>query len=149
VIETVPATAEGTVRVCAVDELAVGERRIVEIEGRATGTIGVFATPEGYFAIRNYCPHHGAPLCIGHVSGTMVAEDPSDPDYVMDGQVIKCPWHQWEFDLRTGRSLFDAKVRARAYPVLVRDGDIYIDLKGRVADPGDSPLPVSERNQVA
>lgn len=133
------------IRACAVAELPLGERRIVEVEG-ATGAVGVFHTPEGYFAVRNYCPHHGAPLCLGRWSGTNVADRPYAYRYALDGMVVTCPWHQWEFDLKTGRSLCDPSVRARAYPVLVEEGQIYIDLKGRVEDDGESPLPPPARD---
>jgi nitrite reductase/ring-hydroxylating ferredoxin subunit len=60
-----------------------------------------------------------------------VADRPYDYEYTLDGRVLACPWHQWEFDLKTGRALFDPSVRARTYPVVVEDGNIYIDLKGR------------------
>lgn len=120
------------IRACSVDELPRGERMIVEVEG-AVGAVGLFHTPDGYFAVRNHCPHHGAPLCVGRWGGTTVADRPYEYEYALDGRILACPWHQWEFDLKTGCALFDPTVRARTYPVVVKDGDIYIDLKGRTS----------------
>ena len=59
--------------VCAADELPPGSRTIVEIDGRS---IGVFNVDGELFAIRNSCPHRGAPLCEGTIGGTMLPSDP-------------------------------------------------------------------------
>jgi 3-phenylpropionate/trans-cinnamate dioxygenase ferredoxin subunit len=37
--------------------------------------------------------------------------------------LLRCPWHGWEFDVRTGQSWFDpAHMRVRRYPVTVAQG---------------------------
>ena len=46
--------------------------------------------------------------------------------YTREGEILKCPWHQWEFDIKTGQALYDPKLRVRAYRVEV-EGE-----KGRV-----------------
>jgi 3-phenylpropionate/trans-cinnamate dioxygenase ferredoxin subunit len=40
------------------------------------------------------------------------------------GEIIRCPWHGWEFDIRTGQSYCDPKCfrASRAYPVNVEPG---------------------------
>jgi nitrite reductase/ring-hydroxylating ferredoxin subunit len=57
---------------------------------------------------------------------------PGDPDryrWAMEGQVVRCPWHGWEFDMETGRSLFGvSKDRAATYPVEIRDGRVTVQL---------------------
>ena len=98
--------------------------RVFEIRGRA---IGVVHSAAGWFAIRNRCPHQGAPLCAGKVTGTMLPGPPDQLEWAMDGQVVRCPWHGWEFDLESGRSLFSvSKDRAATYPVRVSDGRVAV-----------------------
>ena len=94
-----------------------GERKIVEAEGRS---IGVFNVHGSYYAIRNSCPHQGAPLCLGSIKGTMVASEPHAYEYAMEGKILVCPWHCWEFDITTGRSVFNPhKMRVKTYSVTV------------------------------
>jgi hypothetical protein len=59
--------------VCQVFELPPGSRIIVELEGRS---LGVFNINRAFFALRNVCPHQGAPLCLGTVKGMMAASAP-------------------------------------------------------------------------
>jgi len=92
-----------------------GGRRIVVLEGRS---IGVFNVAGEFFALRNACPHQGGPLCLGVLSGLVVPSSPGRYVYVRRGEILRCPWHGWEFDVRTGRSYVDpARTRVRTYPV--------------------------------
>jgi 3-phenylpropionate/trans-cinnamate dioxygenase ferredoxin subunit len=98
-------------------EIAPGERKIVEIEGRS---IGVFNLGGRFYALRNACPHAGARLCEGTLSGLVTSTGPGEYSYVREGEILRCPWHGWEFDVTTGRSWFDpARVRVRAYETSV------------------------------
>jgi nitrite reductase (NADH) small subunit len=81
------------------------------VEGKS---IAVFHQPDGIFAIDNLCPHRGAPLQEGFVS---------------DG-VVTCPWHQWQFDLKTGAGISIPGARVKSYPVRVEDGDILVAAEG-------------------
>lgn len=106
-------------RVARVEELPPGSRRIVELGGRSIGVFNVHGT---YYAVRNLCPHQQAPLCEGPVMDTTLPASPGTYAFGLDGQVLRCPWHGWEFDLATGRSLFDPDgCRVRAYPVSLED----------------------------
>lgn len=94
-----------------------GERLIVEVDGRS---IGIFNVGGEYLAIRNMCPHAGAELCTGLLTGIVTATVPGTERVERPGEFVRCPWHQWEFDLRTGQSWFDpAKTRVRRYDVEV------------------------------
>jgi len=108
--------------IARVAELPPGARRIVEIKGRS---IGVFNVGGAFYALRNACPHQGAPLCLGSVQGTAAASRPGEYEWERDGEILRCPWHGWEFDLTTGRSVFNPhKVRVRSYDVtVVGEGD--------------------------
>jgi 3-phenylpropionate/trans-cinnamate dioxygenase ferredoxin subunit len=112
--------------VCSEAELPAGARRVVSVGGRS---IGVFNVGGALYAVRNACPHQGARLCEGTVGGTMLPSDPCEYRYGLEGRVLRCPWHGWEFDLETGEKLFDpaSNARVKTYRVAVEDGDVVID----------------------
>lgn len=118
--------------VCRLDELPVGTSRIVEAEGRS---VGVFNVGGELFAYRNVCPHQKAPICRGVVTGTMLPSEPGTFDYGLEDAVIRCPWHNWEFDLRTGKSLFTGDKRRLGRLVVKVEADtVYIEMKVYGAD---------------
>lgn len=103
--------------VCFADEIIVGGKKIIEIAGRS---VGVFNVDNQYFAVRNSCPHKGAPLCRGLVDGYVRGEAPGQFEFERKGEILRCPWHGWEFELKTGQSVFNPhKVWVRSYPVSV------------------------------
>ena len=103
--------------VARVSELPPGERKIVEVEGRS---IGVFNVGGSYHALRNVCPHQGAPLCLGSLGGTTLESAPGEYVWGREGEILRCPWHGWEFDVRTGRSVFNPhRTRVKRYEVSV------------------------------
>jgi nitrite reductase (NADH) small subunit len=111
--------------VCRVDELPEGGRRIVDVGGRS---IGVFHVDGRYYAIRNVCPHMGAPLCLGTVGGTMLPSEPHTYTYGLENRILRCPWHGYEFDLETGRPPFGTyPLRVRTYPVRVEEDQVVIE----------------------
>ncbi|RWQ65733.1 Rieske (2Fe-2S) protein [Mesorhizobium sp.] len=101
--------------VCYADEIPVGGRRIVDIAGRS---VGIFNVNNQYFAVRNSCPHKGAPLCRGIIDGMVSGATPGQFEYEQEGEIIRCPWHGWEFAIKTGQSVFNPhQVWVRGYPV--------------------------------
>ena len=101
-------------------ELPPGTSKIVNVAGRS---IGVFNVKGEYFALKNVCPHQGAPLCLGEVTGTLLPSRPGEFVYGRDGEIVRCPWHGWEFDIKTGKSFFNPhRVRVRTYEVTVESG---------------------------
>lgn len=121
--------------VCTVDELPPGGRKVLEIAGRS---IGVFNLGGEYFALRNRCPHQGGPLCQGRLTGFLMARVPGEYEYTRRGEILRCPWHGWEFDVRTGQSWFDpARTRVRTYPVSVEAAAGEADTNVEPAAPGD------------
>jgi nitrite reductase/ring-hydroxylating ferredoxin subunit len=106
------------------DEILPGERKIVEIGGR---TVGVFNVNGEYFAVLNRCPHQGGSLCSGRQTGLVTSSRPGEYTTSRAGEIIRCPWHGWEFDLRTGQSWFDPRtVRVRRYDVSVEPGSVLV-----------------------
>jgi len=100
-----------------VEEIPPGSRKIIEAEKRS---IGIFNIRGNFFAVRNVCPHQGAPLCLGRIRGTMESSVPGEYEYVMDGEILVCPWHCWEFHIKTGRSIFNPhRMRVKNYEVTI------------------------------
>src|ERR671929_2307379 len=100
-----------------VSELPPGERKIVEVQGRSIGVFNVHGT---YYALRNSCPHQGAPLCLGAIKGMTMPSKPGEYVWAREGEILRCPWHGWEFDVTSGRSLWHPqRCRVRAYDVTV------------------------------
>jgi nitrite reductase (NADH) small subunit len=91
--------------VATVEEIPVGKRKIVQVEGRS---ICIFNVDGEFYALRNICPHQGAPLGKGAVVGIHTCGDNLDDIRIIkQGQIVRCPWHGWEFDIKTGESIFD------------------------------------------
>ncbi|MEQ7129370.1 Rieske (2Fe-2S) protein [Actinopolymorpha sp. B11F2] len=103
--------------ICAVSELPPGQRKIVKVKGRS---IGVFNIDGDFYALRNTCPHQGAPLCLGSLNGTTSPSKPGEYIWSREGEILRCPWHGWEFDVRNGRSIHNPhKTLVRSYEVSV------------------------------
>lgn len=106
--------------VARADEIPEGERLIVEVGGRS---IGIFRIGHRFYALLNRCPHAGAELCRGKLMGWMESDRPGEYRFDPERPLLVCPWHGWEFDVKTGQSYFDPKrTRARAFNVDVKDG---------------------------
>lgn len=117
------------VKVAEPDALPSGGKLIVNVKGME---IGLFWIGDGYYAWLNVCPHAAAPVCAGPIRGTRLPSGVYDYRYGMEEQVLRCPWHGWEFDLKSGRHLAagsDAKLRG--YPVETDDSGVYIVLGDR------------------
>lgn len=109
-----------------VKELPPGERKLIPVGGK--GGIGVFNVKGEFYALKNLCPHKGGPLCQGRLRPHVTSLGVYQLDREGEGEVLKCPWHQWEFDLKTGNALYDSTMRAKTYPVTVEDGEIVLHL---------------------
>jgi nitrite reductase (NADH) small subunit len=122
----------------SVGDFPVGQRKIVVLEGRS---IGVFNVKGAFYALRNACPHQSGPLCLGKLIGLLRAADPNHLELTREGEIIRCPWHGWEFDVTNGRSVFNPhKLRVRSYEVTIEPAD---------DDPSIETFPVTvERGRV-
>lgn len=108
------------------NDVPVGKALIVDVKGIS---VGLFKEDGNIYAIRNTCPHKQAPVCKGTVDGTMLPSEPCEFKFGLEGLVLKCPWHGWEFDLTTGESLFGISSRkVKTYPVDVKEGKIYLEI---------------------
>lgn len=105
------------VRALKKDELPVGMLRELQIEGKIVALANVDGT---FYAIDNICLHRGGPLAEGELMGSSVT----------------CPWHGWQYDVTTGKSLVNPAVGLTTFPVEIRGDDIYVDI-----EPGGSERP--------
>lgn len=100
-----------------VSDLPPGEVKIVDVEKRS---VGVFNVSGSFYALRNTCPHQAAPLCLGSIKGMTMPSKPGEYEWGRDGEILRCPWHGWEFDILTGRSIFNPhRTRVKTYEVTV------------------------------
>ena len=101
--------------VAAAADVPPGARRLFSVKGRP---IAVFNLGGEFFGLLNRCPHQGGALCEGVVTGLLESPGPGEYRYTREGEILRCPWHGWEFDIRTGQSWCDPeRIRAKAYPV--------------------------------
>lgn len=108
-------------------EFGDGDRRIVRA---GSSEIGVFHHRGAYYAYANQCVHSGGPACEGIMIPKVL--DVINEDRTYQGQVFSdemhfvCPWHGYEYDLKTGECAGDRRLKLRKYDVVDRDGSIYV-----------------------
>ena len=87
--------------------------------------VGIFRVDGQFYGLLNRCPHLGGPLCAGQIVTDVVSPVPGDVRAVPGRTFVTCPWHNWEFDIRTGQSYWNARVRAVPFAVTVQraEGD--------------------------
>jgi len=105
--------------VARVSDIPERGRIIVELQGRS---VGIFRVRGRFYAVLNRCPHKGAELCRGSILGHLTASAPGELRYDPDRTMIQCPWHGWEYDLRTGEAIGDPS-RIRPFQIEVEDGE--------------------------
>jgi nitrite reductase/ring-hydroxylating ferredoxin subunit len=108
-------------------EIKDGDRRIVTAGQRE---IGVFHKDGAYYAYSNICLHQGGPACEGVLINNVV--DIIGPDRTYEGQKFGdethfvCPWHGYEYDIRTGECVGDRRQKLRKFEVIKRGDDLYV-----------------------
>lgn len=111
--------------VAPIAELPPGKRKVIAINGRE---IGIFNVNGALYALRNICPHRSGPLCSGRLRPLVLGDDPNHLAHERESEILKCPWHQWEFDIKTGQALYDERLRVKTYRVTQEGEDIVIYL---------------------
>ena len=106
--------------VARASEIPPGARKLVRLDGRG---VVVFNVKGEFFALSDQCPHKGASLSGGKMTGLVESDGPGDYTYTRVGEIVRCPWHGWEFDVRTGRSYCDPRrMRLMQFNVTVEPG---------------------------
>ncbi len=104
------------------------ERKVVSSKGLE---IGVFRVKEQFFAYENHCAHQGGPVCQGGIFRKVEQALASDKTslgfkFSEDHVHIVCPWHGYEYDIETGASPANPKMKLRKFEVVVRGGEVYV-----------------------
>ena len=120
--------------VCKVDELPVGAHRTVVVS--ATRSVGVFNIHGTLVGVLNSCPHAGAPLCRGVLTGTAVADGARGRRWAHEGEILRCPWHGWEFKLPEGTTISEPTIKVRTYPVFIEDDQVILEVGSAAAGDG-------------
>ncbi len=110
--------------VAAVGEVAPGSSKLVTVKGRE---IGLFNVKGEFFALANRCPHMGGPLCHGRIVGLVQSDGPGHYRLARHQEFLRCPWHGWEFDIRSGQSWCDPDdLKIRQFKVSVEAGETLV-----------------------
>ena len=96
------------IRTAKTAEIPPGTIREFQVEGKAVALANVGGK---FYAINNTCLHRGGPIGQGP----------------LEGNVVTCPWHGWQYDVTTGKVTMNPAVGVQSYPVEVRGEDIFID----------------------
>jgi nitrite reductase (NADH) small subunit len=110
-------------RIGRITDFPEGEVRLVDVEDHS---VGVIRRGEEVYGILNICPHRAAPVCEGELTGTMLPSAPGELRYGMEGLVLRCPWHGWEFDIRTGESVGGVDSRRLRTCTIAREGEFVL-----------------------
>ena len=106
--------------VAKVAEVAPGTSKLVIAGGRR---IALFNVKGAFYALADKCPHESGPLCQGKIVGLSVSDMPGEYRLERPGEFVKCPWHGWEFEIKTGQSYVDpANTRVRSFDAKVEPG---------------------------
>src|SRR6201992_2172087 len=120
--------------VAKVEDVPEGDHIVVDVNGRS---VGVYNVGGEFYGLLNHCPHQGGPMCEGLTGGLLESERPGQFTFDYEHKLIACPWHGWEFDIKTGQSYFDPmRTRIRQYPVQVGGGEL---VAGELADAASGP----------
>ena len=101
--------------VARVDAIAPGTLYCARVDEQ---DIALARIGDEYYAFQGHCIHLQGPLCQGR----------------LDGHVLSCPWHGWQYDVRTGENEFDRAIQLEMYPVKVEDGEVKVSLTSSSAD---------------
>jgi 3-phenylpropionate/trans-cinnamate dioxygenase ferredoxin component len=102
------------VTVARVDEVPPGTAKAVQAGDEVIALMNVGGS---FYATQGTCLHLHGPLGEGRI----------------DGHFLRCPWHGWTYDVRTGKNDFDLSIQLQTYEVTVEDGDVKVKLH---AEPG-------------
>lgn len=95
------------IKVAKVNEMPPGTAREFHANGHV---IALFNVEGSFHALDNTCLHRGGPLGQG----------------ALEGKVVTCPWHGWEYDVTTGAAVFNAEIKVKTFEVKVEGDDIMV-----------------------
>jgi nitrite reductase/ring-hydroxylating ferredoxin subunit len=96
-------------RAAKISDVPAGNVHEVQVAGKAVALANVGGK---FFAINNTCLHRGGPLGQGS----------------LQGQIVTCPWHGWEYDVTTGKVVQNPATGVTCYPTEVRGDEVFVDI---------------------
>lgn len=113
--------------VCAAPELRPGTMVETLVGAR---TVVIARTHRGHlYAFGGHCLHQGAPLSRGRLMSGVEGGRAGEYNLAEERELVKCPWHGYEYDLESGAALFDGRRRLRVFPVREVAGRIVIETR--------------------
>jgi nitrite reductase (NADH) small subunit len=97
------------VKVAEAADVKIGEGKVVAVGSRE---VALFNVEGEFYCIDNQCPHAAGPLGEGWV----------------EGEIVSCPWHAWQFSVKTGEMLYNSFVCVATFPCKVEDGTVLVDV---------------------
>lgn len=97
------------VRAARKDEIPPGTIREFQLDGKTVALANV----EGkFFVVNNVCLHRGGPIGEGE----------------LEGKIVTCPWHGWQYDVTTGKAVMNPAVGLETYVIELRGDDLFVDV---------------------
>lgn len=96
------------VPVAKVSEIPPGRAKVVVVQGHP---VALFNIDGAFYAVSHVCLHRGGPIGEG----------------ALDGFVVTCPLHGWEYDVRTGRNLANPMARLQTFSVRIDGDDVFVN----------------------
>ncbi|HJT22565.1 MAG TPA: Rieske 2Fe-2S domain-containing protein [Nitrospira sp.] len=97
------------VRIAGVDDVKPGHGIVTEVQGK---TLALFNVDGIFRVVDNTCIHRGGPLGEGD----------------LEGSVVTCPWHGWQFNVTTGECVKNPSAKVEVYEVMVEGNDVKVRL---------------------
>ena len=95
------------VKVASVSQVAPGTGMVANVNDKEVAVFNIDGT---FYVIDNVCKHRGGPLGEGE----------------LEGETVTCPWHAWQYNVKTGACLTKDGIKMDTYEVRVEDGDVKI-----------------------
>ncbi len=105
-----------------------GGRRFIQADGQE---IGIIYKNGAFYAFENMCVHQGGPVCEGKILGkvevVLAADKQCLGERFSDEEIhLVCPWHGWEFDMKTGEAAGNRIYKLNKYRIEQREGEVYV-----------------------
>ena len=95
-------------RAAKISDIAEGASQSLDINGQS---IALFRLKGKFYALDNHCLHRGGPLGDGH----------------LDGTVVTCPWHAWQFDIKSGECQTMQGAKQKCYATKIEKGEVWVE----------------------
>lgn len=96
------------VKVAKTSDLGPGQAKVVTANGKP---LALFNVDGKFYAADNTCLHRGGPLGEGQ----------------LNGNVITCPWHGFQYDVTSGHCLTNPSLKEKTYHVEVNGDEVFVE----------------------